>query len=49
MNPLWNPAAKSASLRKWADHLHKEAKVGLGEHRTISDEELQWFAGPRKA
>ena len=26
MNPLWNPAAKSASLRKWADHLHKEAK-----------------------
>ena len=26
MNPLWNPAAKSASIRKWADHLHKEAK-----------------------
>lgn len=26
MNPLWNAAAKSASLRKWADHLHKEAK-----------------------
>jgi hypothetical protein len=25
MNPLWNPAAKSASIRKWADHLHKEA------------------------
>ena len=26
MNPLWNPAAKSASIRKWADHLHKESK-----------------------
>ena len=26
MKPLWNPAAKSASIRKWADHLHKEAK-----------------------
>jgi hypothetical protein len=26
VNPLWNPAAKSASIRKWADHLHKEAK-----------------------
>ena len=26
MNPLWNPDAKSASIRKWADHLHKEAK-----------------------
>ena len=24
-------------------------KVGLGEHRTISDEELQWFASPREA
>jgi hypothetical protein len=26
VNPLWNPAAKSASIRKWADRLHKEAK-----------------------
>ncbi len=26
MNSLWDPDAKSASLRKWADHLHKEAK-----------------------
>jgi hypothetical protein len=25
MNPLWNPATKSASFRKWAEHLHKEA------------------------
>ena len=24
--PLWNSSAKSASLRKWAEHLHKEAK-----------------------
>ncbi len=26
MNPLWNPDAKSASIRSWAEHLHKEAK-----------------------
>lgn len=26
MNPLWNPSAKSASIRKWAEHLHTEAK-----------------------
>ena len=26
MKPLWNPAAKSASIRKWADHLHREAQ-----------------------
>jgi hypothetical protein len=25
-HPLWNPSAKSASLRKWAEHLHKESK-----------------------
>ena len=24
--PLWIPSAKSASIRKWADYLHKEAK-----------------------
>jgi len=24
--PTWNPAAKSASLRKWAESLHREAK-----------------------
>jgi len=34
MNPLWNPAAKSASIRKWADHLHKEAKRVLLQDRT---------------
>ena len=26
MNPLWRPDTNSASLREWADHLHKEAK-----------------------
>ncbi|OGV75741.1 MAG: hypothetical protein A2340_09780 [Lentisphaerae bacterium RIFOXYB12_FULL_60_10] len=24
--PLWSPANKTASILKWADHLHKEAK-----------------------
>lgn len=24
--PMWNPAAQSASIRKWAEQLHKEAK-----------------------
>jgi hypothetical protein len=26
MNTEWNPKAKSASIRKWADNLHKESK-----------------------
>jgi hypothetical protein len=25
-HPLWEPAAKSASVRKWADHLHRQSK-----------------------
>jgi hypothetical protein len=25
-HPLWNPAAKSASIRKWVEHLHRESK-----------------------
>ena len=25
-NPLWNPENKTASIRKWAEHLHKESK-----------------------
>jgi hypothetical protein len=32
--PSWNPAAKSASIRKWAEHLHRESKCVFLKDKT---------------